>query len=100
MEGCIGKLHVERYNDRKICRKLPVNETVENLVASTYFSLDCLELKTNRMLNNLLHIESAVRFKHNMQVMMEYIARKVKKVDDGEIKIIPFVIKLSCIFRH
>jgi hypothetical protein len=27
-EGYIGKL--DRYNDRKICGQLPVNETVEN----------------------------------------------------------------------
>jgi hypothetical protein len=46
------------------------------------------------MSNKLLHIESAARYKHHMQVKLEYCYTG-KKVDDGEIEIIPFVIKLS-----
>jgi hypothetical protein len=84
-EGCIDKLH--RCNDRNICGKLPLNETVETPVTSTCVSLDCLELKTDRMSNKLLHTESAAKYKHHMQVKLEY--------DDGEIEIVAFVIKLS-----
>jgi hypothetical protein len=39
------------------CGKLPVNETVETPVTSTYLSIDCLELKTDRMASKLLHIK-------------------------------------------
>jgi hypothetical protein len=42
-DDCIDKL--DRYNDRKICGKLPVNETVEIPVIFVC-QLDCLELKT------------------------------------------------------
>jgi hypothetical protein len=49
-EGCIGKL--DRCNDRTICRKLPVNETIETLVTSTDLSVDCLKLKIGRMSNS------------------------------------------------
>jgi hypothetical protein len=69
-EGCIGKL--DRYYDRRICGKLSVNETVETPVTSTCLSADCLELKTDRMSNKLLHTESAARYKHHMKVKFEY----------------------------
>jgi hypothetical protein len=45
----MGKL--DRCNDRKICGKLPVNETVET--PTTCLSVDYLELKTDRMSNKL-----------------------------------------------
>jgi hypothetical protein len=45
MEGCIGQLN--RGNDRTICGKLPLSETVEALVTSTSLSADCLEFKTH-----------------------------------------------------
>jgi 3-dehydroquinate dehydratase len=57
----MGKL--DRCNDCKICGQLPVNETVETPVKSTSLSVDCLELKTDRMSNKLLHTESAARSK-------------------------------------
>jgi hypothetical protein len=69
-EGCIGKLN--HCNDRKICGKLHVNETVETHVTLACLSLDCLELKTDRMSIKLLHTESAARHKHHMQVKLEY----------------------------
>jgi hypothetical protein len=49
------------------------------------------------MLNKLLHIESIVRYRHHMQMMIEYcyMCTLVRKVVDREIEIIPFVIKLS-----
>jgi hypothetical protein len=69
-ESCMGKL--DRCNDRKICGKLPVNETVETPVTSTCLSASCLGLKTDRMSNKLLDTESAARYKHHMQVKVEY----------------------------
>jgi hypothetical protein len=66
----MGKL--DRCNDHKICGKLPVNETVETSVTSTCLSVDCLESKTDRMLNKLLHTGSAERYIQHMQVKMEY----------------------------
>jgi hypothetical protein len=66
MEDCIDLL--DRYNDRNVCRKLPVNVAVESPLTSN-LSVDCLELYTDRMLNKPLHIESAVRYKHHMKVM-------------------------------
>jgi hypothetical protein len=69
-EGCLGKL--DRCYDYKICGKLPVNKTVETLMISTFLSVDCLQLKTDCMLNKLLHTESASRYIHYMQVKMEY----------------------------
>jgi hypothetical protein len=68
--GCIGKL--DRCDDRKICEKLPVNETVETPLTSTCLSVDCVELQTDRMSNKLLHIESVARYKHHMQYRLEY----------------------------
>jgi hypothetical protein len=50
-EGCMDKQ--ARCNDRKICGKLHINETVETPVISTCLSVDCLELKTDRMSNKL-----------------------------------------------
>jgi hypothetical protein len=70
MEGCNGKL--DRYNDRKISRKLSIDKTVETPVTSFCLSIDCLKSKTDRMSNKSLHIESAARYKHYMQVMMGY----------------------------
>jgi hypothetical protein len=52
-----------------MCAKLSVNEAVEAPVTSF---VDCLELKADRMSNKLLHTESAARYKHHMQVKMEY----------------------------
>jgi hypothetical protein len=49
----IGKL--DRYNDRKICEKLPANKTGETPVTSTCLSVDCLKIKTDRMSNKPLH---------------------------------------------
>jgi hypothetical protein len=46
MEDCIGKLNL--YNDRKICRKLPVHKTLETLVTSTSLSVDCLEFDKHK----------------------------------------------------
>jgi hypothetical protein len=56
-EGCIGEL--DRCNDRKICEKLalPLNKTVEAPVSSICFSVDCLELTGDHMLNKLFHTE-------------------------------------------
>jgi hypothetical protein len=68
--GCIGKS--DRCNYHKICGKLPANKTVETLSTSTCLSVDCLKLKTDRMSNKLLHIESAARYIHHMQVKHEY----------------------------
>jgi hypothetical protein len=53
----MGKL--DRCNDHKICGKLSLNETVATPAISTCLSMDCLELKIDRMLNKLLHTESA-----------------------------------------
>jgi hypothetical protein len=69
-EGCIGKL--DHYNDRKICGHLPLNETVEIPLTSFCLSVDCLKLKTDRMSSKLLHTESAARYKHHLQVKLEY----------------------------
>jgi hypothetical protein len=41
-------------------------------MASTYFSVDYLELKTDRLSNKLSHTESAARYKHQMQVKLKY----------------------------
>jgi hypothetical protein len=57
-KGCIGKL--DPCNDHKTCGKLPVKETVEASVTSTFLSADYLELKTNRMLNKLLQIKGVL----------------------------------------
>jgi hypothetical protein len=43
------------HNDH-ICGKLPEDETVETPVTSTCLLVDCLELKTDRMSNKLLHV--------------------------------------------
>jgi hypothetical protein len=51
---------------------MPVNETVETPVTPTCLSEDCLELKTDRLSNKLLHTESAARYKHHIQVKFEY----------------------------
>ena len=56
-ESCIGKL--DRCNDRKICGKLSVNETVETSVTSTCLSEDSEQAH-------------AYRNKHQMQVKLEY----------------------------
>jgi hypothetical protein len=42
-EGCIGKL--DRCKDRKIREKLPVNQTLETPVTSTFLLVDYLESK-------------------------------------------------------
>ena len=65
-ESCIGKL--DRCNDRKICGKLSVNETVETPVTSTCLSADCIELKFDRMSSKLMHTELPARYKHQMQI--------------------------------
>ena len=70
MEGCTGKL--DRYNDRKIYEMLTLNETVETPVTSTCVSAAYLDSKTDHIQNKLLHIESAERYKHHMQVIMGY----------------------------
>jgi hypothetical protein len=70
-----GKLYgqtISLYNDQNIFRKLLVNETVETPVISTCMSVECLELKTYRMSNKLLHTESAERYLRHIQVKMEY----------------------------
>jgi hypothetical protein len=46
-EGCMAK--PDYCNDQKICGKLLVNKTVKTLVISTCLSVNCLELKTDRM---------------------------------------------------
>jgi hypothetical protein len=43
-EGCIGK--PGRYNDRKICGQMPVNEALATPATSTVLSVDYLELKS------------------------------------------------------
>jgi hypothetical protein len=40
-----------------ICGKLSVNKTVDTLLTSTCLSVDCLELKRDRMSSNLVYIE-------------------------------------------
>jgi hypothetical protein len=69
-ESCIGKL--DRCNDHKICGKLSVNETVEIPVTSICLSAECIELKFDRMSSKLMHTELAPRYKHQMQVKLEY----------------------------
>jgi hypothetical protein len=49
----VGKLN--RCNDLKICGKLVVIETLETPLTPACLSIDCLELKTDRMSNKLLH---------------------------------------------
>jgi hypothetical protein len=51
-----GKL--DRYNDRDICGKLLVNEITATPVTSTCLSASFLVIKTDHMLNKLLHTES------------------------------------------
>jgi hypothetical protein len=51
---------------------MPVNETVETPVTSIFLSVECLELKTDRIFNKLLHIKSAARFRYHVQVTLEY----------------------------
>jgi hypothetical protein len=53
--SCISKL--DRCYDRKICK----NQTLETPVTSSYVSVECLELKTDRISNKLFHTESAAR---------------------------------------
>jgi hypothetical protein len=74
-EGCIGKQ--DHCNNCKICVK-PPKDIVESPVTSTCLSVDCLESKTDRMLNKLLRKESAARCKHHMQVKLEccYIGKE------------------------
>ena len=59
-------------NDHKICGKLPVNETVETPVTSTYLSIDYLAIKIDRMSSRLLYIEYAAIYIHHMQVKLQY----------------------------
>jgi hypothetical protein len=66
MEVYTGKLR--HYNDRKMCGKLPLKKTAELRVTSTYLSIDC-KFKTCCLSNKPLHIESAVRYKHNIRVI-------------------------------
>jgi hypothetical protein len=51
---------------------MPVNETVETHVISTCLSVDCLELKTDRISNKLLYTESDAKYKHHMKVKLEF----------------------------
>jgi hypothetical protein len=82
MEGSTGKL--DRCNDRKICGKSSMYVTVETPVTSTCLSVDCLELKTDRMLNKPLYIESAARHKHHMQMMEHrYIWKEIMSSNLG-----------------
>jgi hypothetical protein len=69
-KGCMVKY--DRCNDHNICGKLPVSETFEILVTSTFLSVDCLELKTDRMSSKLLHNEYAAICTHHTQVRLEY----------------------------
>jgi hypothetical protein len=85
MEGCIGKL--DRYNDRKIWWKLSLNETVETHVINLFISrLPQLKYLSP---NKPLCIESAMRYKHHMHVMMEHC------YTGKEIETIPFIIKFN-----
>jgi hypothetical protein len=54
----MGKLH--RCNNHNICAKLPVNEMVETSVISTCLLVDCLELKTDRMLSTIKDLILAI----------------------------------------
>jgi hypothetical protein len=75
---------------------LSANETVETSVTSICLSVACFKIKTDHMQNKLLYIESSVRYEyHIVHVMMEYCYIGIREVDNGEIEIIPFVIKLS-----
>jgi hypothetical protein len=86
-------------NDRKYCRKLLVNETVEIPVTPTCLPVDCLEQKTDRMSNKLLHTESAAKYIHTLHMQMKLnIAIFVREVGERKIQIIPFVIMLSLYF--
>jgi hypothetical protein len=53
----VAQRKVDCCNDHTICGKLPVSETFETLVTSTSLSVDCLELKSDRMPSKLLHNE-------------------------------------------
>jgi hypothetical protein len=69
-EDYTGKLN--RFNDSKICRKLPVQDTIETPVIITYLSADCIELQTDCMSSKLLHTKSAANYIHHMQIKLEY----------------------------
>jgi hypothetical protein len=60
---------------------MPENDNIEMHVhvTSTCLAVDCLELNTEHMLNKLLHIESAAKYKHYMQEMMDYCCTGQKK---------------------
>jgi hypothetical protein len=58
MEGCIGKLYHKRM--LQFAESFYANETLETLVTS-FLSVDSIELKTDRMSNKPLDIESALR---------------------------------------
>jgi hypothetical protein len=66
MQGCICK--PDRYNDRRICKMLTYNKTVTSINVQIAY----LDLDTDHSRNKPLHIESVVRYKHHMQVMMGY----------------------------
>jgi hypothetical protein len=59
IKRCTGK---QPYN----LQNADFNETV----TSARLSVVCLDLKTYHMQNKLLHVESAERYKHNIQVIM------------------------------
>jgi hypothetical protein len=82
MEDCLGK--PDRYDNCKILRKA-ANETVENHVTSTWFSIDCIDLQTDCALNKPLHMESAKRYRHHLQVMMEFRAFNMHSFDFTEV---------------
>jgi hypothetical protein len=84
-EGFTGGTDI--CNDHKNCEKLPVKETVETLVTSTFLSADYIELKTDHVWIKLLHIQSTVKYKHHMQVKLEYycILRKKDKLKSSRL---------------
>jgi hypothetical protein len=44
----------------------------ESPVTSTNLSVAYLDLKTDRMQNEFMHVKSDERYRHHMQVIMEY----------------------------
>jgi hypothetical protein len=80
----MGKL--DHSNDHKICGKLPENDTVKTPVISIFFFNRLPRIKTDQMLNKLMHTESAARHIYHMRVKMD-IATEVREVDNGKIEI-------------
>jgi hypothetical protein len=54
-------------------------------VTSTCWLVDCIELKTDRMSNKVLHTQSAAKYKHhNTGEYGILLNMQVRKIEDGE----------------